>query len=72
MKKLFSSLLLIGVLIPNVAEAHHKKPRCRTEGKVVVCKMPKPHKKKCTRKRPCVQPGYYRPNPPRRIPMFIN
>ena len=69
MKKLFSSLLLIGVLIPTVAEAHHKKPRCKTQGKVVVCKMPRNH---CTRKRPCIPPGYYRPTPPpfgRIVPM---
>ena len=46
-----------------------RKPRCKTNGKVTVCKMPKPHKKKCTRKRPCVPPGYYRPIPPIRIPM---
>ena len=44
-----------------------RKPRCRTDGKVTVCKMPRP--RKCTVRRPCVPPGYYRPNPPRRIPM---
>ena len=44
-----------------------RKPRCRTEGKVVVCRMPRP--RKCTIRRPCVPPGYYRPTPPRVIPM---
>ena len=44
-----------------------RKPRCRTEGKVVVCRMPRP--RKCTIRRPCVPPGYYRPAPPRVIPM---
>ena len=44
-----------------------RKPRCRTDGKVVVCKMPRP--RKCTPWKPCVPKGYYRPNPPRRIPM---
>ena len=68
MKKLFSSLLLIGVLIPTVAEAHHKKPRCKTQGKVVVCRMPR-QPRKCTRFKPCIPRGYYRPNPPRVVPM---
>ena len=44
-----------------------RKPRCKTHGKVVVCKMPRP--RKCTVRRPCVPRDYYRPNPPRRIPM---
>ena len=45
-----------------------RKPRCKTNGQVTVCKMPRP-RKKCTIRRPCVPPGYYRPLPPRRIPM---
>ena len=44
-----------------------RKPRCKTHGKVTVCKMPRP--RKCTIRRPCVPRDYYRPNPPRRIPM---
>ena len=40
----------------------HRKPRCKTHGKVVVCKMPRP--RKCTIRRPCVPRGYYRPVPP--------
>ena len=41
-----------------------RKPRCKTDGQVTVCKMPRP-RKKCTIRRPCVPPGYYRPIPPR-------
>mgnify|MGYP003154552127 FL=1 len=33
-----------------------KKPRCKTHGKVTVCKMPRP--RKCTIRRPCVPPGW--------------
>ena len=44
-----------------------KKKRCKGSGGVTVCRMPKP--KKCSRKRPCVPPKYYRPNPPKFIPM---
>ena len=44
-----------------------RKPRCKTQGKVVVCRMPRP--RKCTRFKPCIPRDYYRPNPPRRIPM---
>ena len=49
-------------------EGRHKprKPRCKTQGKVVVCRMPK---RKCTLRRPCIPRGYYRPNPPIVIPM---
>ena len=68
-KFLVIPLLLAPIILPTSTEAHHKKPRCRREGKVVVCKMPRPHKKKCTRKRPCVPSAYYRPAPPIRIPM---
>ena len=46
-----------------------RKPRCKTNGKVTVCTMPRPRPRKCTRFRPCIPRGYYRPNPPRRIPM---
>ena len=43
-----------------------RKPRCKTDGKVTVCRLPKP--RKCgTRKRPCIPPGYYRPSPPRSL-----
>ena len=53
-------------------EGRHRprKPRCKTHGKVVVCKMPRtPRPRKCTRFNPCIPRDYYRPNPPRRIPM---
>ena len=46
-----------------------RKPRCKTNGKVTVCTMPRP--RKCTLRRPCVPRDYYRPHPPRRIPMPI-
>ena len=48
-----------------------RKPRCKTHGKVVVCRMPR-QPRKCTIRRPCVPPGYYRPTPPpfgRVVPM---
>ena len=45
-----------------------RRPRCKTDGQVTVCKMPRP--RKCgTLRRPCIPRDYYRPNPPRRIPM---
>ena len=47
---------------------HRPRKRCKTDGKVVVCRVPR-RPRKCTRNRPCVPPGYYRPLPPRRIPM---
>ena len=37
--------------------------RCRTDGMVTVCRLPKP--RKCTIRRPCIPRGYYRPSPPR-------
>jgi len=43
-----------------------KKKRCKKNGGVVVCRMPKP--KKCTLRKPCIPKGYYRNNPPRIIP----
>ena len=47
-----------------------RKPRCKVDGKVVVCRMPRtPRPRKCTRFKPCIPRDYYRPNPPRRIPM---
>ena len=47
-----------------------RKPRCRVNGKVVVCRMPRtPRPRKCTRFKPCIPRDYYRPSPPRRIPM---
>ena len=47
-------------------EGRHRprKPRCKDNGKVVVCTMPRRPRKKCTIRRPCVPPGYYRPVPP--------
>ena len=45
-----------------------RKPRCKVDGQIVVCKMPR-HRKKCTPWKPCIPRDYYRPSPPRRIPM---
>ena len=60
--------------IPRMPRDHYpegrprtRKPRCKEHGGVVVCKMPRP--RKCTPWKPCIPRGYYRPNPPRRIPM---
>ena len=82
MKKLFLALLLIGLLFPTIIEAgvspesvnrpRKRKPRCKTQGQVVVCRMPrKPRKPKKCKIMPCfnIPPGYYRPSPPRSIPM---
>ncbi len=44
-----------------------RKPRCKVDGQIVVCKMPRP-RKKCTPWKPCIPRGYYRPNPPLFIP----
>jgi len=73
-KKLFSTFLLIGLLFPVIVEAgvspegiRRRRPRCKPHGQVVVCRMPR--EPKCTRRRPCIPRDYYRPNPPRRIPM---
>ena len=46
-----------------------RKPRCKSDGMVVVCRMPRPRPRKCTPWKPCIPRGYYRPNPPRRVPM---
>ena len=43
---------------------HRPRKRCKTDGKVVVCRVPR-RPRKCTIKRPCVPPGYYLPSPPR-------
>ena len=74
MKKLLVLFLLFGTLLPS-AEAgvspegiHRKrKPRCRTHGEIVVCKMPR--KRKCTIQRPCIPRGYYRNNPVPLMPL---
>ena len=79
MKKLLVMFLLLGTLLPS-AEAGvspegirspRPRPRCRTHGQVVVCKMPRPRKRRCTIQRPCIPRDYYRPSPPKRIPIPI-
>ena len=71
MKKLFSTFLFIGLLLPAITEAgvnRPKKSRCKSSGGVTVCRMPK-KPKKCSLKRPCIPKGYYRKNPIKYIPM---
>ncbi len=71
MKKLFSTFLLIGLLLPTITEAgvnRPKKLRCKGSGGVTACRMPR-KPKKCTIKRPCIPKGYYRKNPIKYIPM---
>ena len=79
-KKVFSTFLLIGLLFPTIIEAgvfpegvnrpRKRKPRCKTQGQVVVCRMPrKPRKPRKCGIMPCIPPGYYRPMPPKVIPM---
>ena len=48
-----------------------RKPRCKTDGQVMVCKMPRP-RKKCTRFNPCIPRDYYRPNPRYPMPTLPN
>ena len=69
-KKVFSTFLLIGLLFPTIIEAGvspegirrpRPRPRCRTHGQVVVCRMPR--KRRCTIQRPCIPRDYYRNNP---------
>ena len=77
MKKLITTIFAIGLFLPVIAEAgvspegRHKrrKPRCKGNGSVVVCRMPRPRKPKRCGIMPCIPPGYYRPSPPRFIPM---
>ena len=74
MKKLLVLFLLLGTLLPS-AEAgvspegirRRPRPRCRTHGQVVVCKMPR--KRRCTIQRPCIPRGYYRNNPVPLMPL---
>ena len=74
--KLMKKLLLAGVSPEGIPRSprnffpegrHRPRKRCKVDGQIVVCKMPRP--RKCTLRRPCVPRGYYRPNPPRVIPM---
>jgi len=46
-----------------------KRKRCKGSGGVMVCRLPKPKKRKRCGIMPCIPPGYYRPNPPKFIPM---
>ena len=64
MKKLITLFFAIGIFFPVVAEA---KLKCKSKGGITVCRLSKP--KKCTKRRPCIPKGYYRPNPPIFTPM---
>ncbi len=50
-------------------EGRPRKKRCKGSGGVMVCRLPKPRKPKRCGIMPCIPPGYYRPNPPKVIPM---
>ncbi len=50
-------------------EGRPRKKRCKGSGGVMVCRLPKPRKPKRCGIMPCIPPGYYRPNPPKFIPM---
>ena len=77
MKKLFTTLFALGLLIPIGLEAgvspegrsRPRKPKCKESRGVVVCRMPKPRKPKKCGIMPCIPRGYFRPNPPKRIPV---
>ena len=79
MKKVLTLLLIVGAIVPSISplsveagvspEGVHRRrrPRCKVHGEVVVCKMPR--RRRCTVKRPCIPRDYYRPNPPRLVPL---
>ena len=79
MKKVLTLLLIVGAIIPSIsplsAEAgvspegvhRRRRPRCKSRGGVTVCSMPR--RRKCTIRRPCIPRDYYRPNPPRLVPL---
>ena len=70
MKKLLVLLPFFFILMPVEAGVRGEgEPRCKRQGKVIVCRMPRHRKPKRCRMMPCIPPGYYRPNPPRVIPM---
>ena len=76
-KKFITTIFVVGLFFPVIAEAgfsregvpKRRKPRCKGNGQVVVCRMPRPRKPKRCGIMPCIPPGYYRPMPPRVIPM---
>ena len=82
MKKVLALLLIVGAIIPSIssslsAEAsvspegvhRRRRPRCKTRGGVTVCRMPRHRKPKRCGIMPCIPRGYFRPNPPRRVPL---
>ena len=77
MKKLIATIFAVGLFLPLTAEAgfapegrnRPRKPRCKGSGGVMVCRMPRYRKPKRCGIMPCIPRGYFRPNPPRVIPM---
>jgi len=71
MIKILTSLLLLVVLTPSVEAGVRRggQPKCRRQGKVVVCRMPKVNRPNKCGVMPCIPRGYFRPNPPRIVPM---
>ena len=73
MIKILTSLLLLTILTPSVEAGVRKeernRPRCRTNRGVTVCRMPRVRRPRRCGVMPCIPPGYYRPNPPRVVPM---
>ena len=71
-KKFITTIFAVTLFLPVIAEAgfspegRRRKPRCRSNGGVTVCRLKK--SKKCTRNRPCIPKGYFRNNPPTVIP----
>ena len=83
MRKLLVMFLIIGTILPSFSfvpsvEAgvspegirKRRRPRCRTQGKVVICRMPRVKRPKRCGVMPCIPDGYYRPNPRKRIPLY--
>ena len=65
---ILGTVLPSSVFVPSVEAGvspeginRRRKPRCRNNGNVVVCKMPR--KRRCTIRRPCIPRDYYRPVP---------
>ena len=69
MKKLLITLLLLGSIIPSVEAG--VSPEGIPRGSRNFFPEGRNRPRKCTRFKPCIPRGYYRPNPPRRIPMPI-
>ena len=71
MKKVLALFLITGAIIPSMSvlsvEAgvspegiHRRRPRCKRQGKVVVCRMPRVRRPRRCGIIPCIPDGYYR------------